>query len=49
MKEKGIKSVLDDSDEDVFRRTVHNSYLIKKERLTLKAIHTKMQEVVYSK
>jgi hypothetical protein len=40
--------VLDDFDEDVFRRTVHNFYLIEKERLTLKAIHTKMHKVVYS-
>ena len=38
------KSVLDNFNEDVLRRTVHNFYLNEKRRLTLKAIHSKMCE-----
>ena len=38
------KSVLDNFDEAVLRRTVHNFYLTEKQRPTLKAIHSKMCE-----
>jgi hypothetical protein len=38
------KSVLDDSDEAVLRRNVHNLYLTEKERPTLKAIHAKIRK-----
>ena len=36
------KSVLDNFDEAVLRRIVHNFYLTEKQRPTLKAIHSKM-------
>ena len=38
------KSVLDNFDEAVLRRTDHNFYLTKKKRPTLKALHSKMCE-----
>jgi hypothetical protein len=38
------KSVLDNFDEAVLRRTVHNFYLTEKKRPTLKAILSKMCE-----
>jgi len=38
------KSILDNFDEAVLRRTVHNFYLTEKQRPTLKAIHNKMCE-----
>jgi hypothetical protein len=38
------KSVLDDFDEAVSRRIVHNFYLTGKARPTLKAIHAKIRE-----
>jgi len=38
------KSVLDNLDEAVLRRIVHNFYLTEKQRPTLKAIHSKMCE-----
>jgi len=38
------KSVLDNFDEAVLRRIVHNFYLTEKQRPTLKAIHSKMCE-----
>jgi hypothetical protein len=41
---KCTKSVLDDFDEAVLRRIVHNFYLTEKERPTLKAIHAKIRE-----
>jgi hypothetical protein len=40
----GTKSVLDNFDEGVLRRIVHNFYLTEKQRPTLKAIHKKMSE-----
>jgi hypothetical protein len=42
------KIVLLDFDEAVSRTTVHNFYLTEKQRLTLKAICTKMRESVES-
>ena len=36
------KSILDNFDEAVLRRIVHNFYLTEKQRPTLKAIHSKM-------
>jgi hypothetical protein len=36
------KSILDNYDEVVLRRRVHNIYLTEKHRPTLKAIHSKM-------
>jgi len=38
------KSILDNFDEAVLRRIVHNFYLTEKQRPTLKAIHSKMCE-----
>jgi hypothetical protein len=38
------KSILDNFDEAVLRRTVPNFYLTEKQRPTLKAIHSKMCE-----
>jgi hypothetical protein len=38
------KSILDNFDEAVSRRIVHNFYLSEKQRPTLKAIHGKMYE-----
>jgi len=38
------KSIIDNFDEAVFRRIVHNFYLIEKQQPTLKAIHSKMCE-----
>ena len=38
------KSVVDNFDEAVLRRIVHNFYLTEKQRPTLKAIHSKMCE-----
>ena len=38
------KSILDNFNEAVLRRTVHNFYLTEKQRPTLKAIHSKMCE-----
>jgi len=38
------KSVLDNFDEAVLRRIVHNFYLTEKQRPTLKVIHSKMCE-----
>jgi len=38
------KSVLNNFDEAVLRRIVHNFYLTEKQRPTLKAIHSKMCE-----
>jgi len=38
------KSVLDNFDDAVLRRIVHNFYLTEKQRPTLKAIHSKMCE-----
>jgi len=38
------KSVLDNFDEAVLRKTVHNFYLTEKQRPTLKVIHSKMCE-----
>jgi hypothetical protein len=38
------KSILDNFDEAVLRRIVHNFYLTEKQRQTLKAIHSKMCE-----
>jgi len=38
------KSILDNFDEAVLRRIVHNFYLTEKRRPTLKAIHRKMCE-----
>jgi hypothetical protein len=36
------KCILDNFDEAVLRRIVHNFYLIEKQRQTVKAIHSKM-------
>jgi hypothetical protein len=36
------KSILDNFDEAVLRKIVHNFYLTEKQRPTLKAIHRKM-------
>ena len=36
------KSILDNFDEAVLRRIVHNFYLTEKQQPTLKAIHSKM-------
>ena len=38
------KSILDNFDEAVLRRIVHNFYLTEKQRPTLKAIHSKLYE-----
>jgi len=38
------KRVLDNFDEAVLRRIVHNFYLTEKQRPTLKAVHSKMYE-----
>jgi hypothetical protein len=38
------KSILDNFDEAVLRRMVHNFYLTEKQRPTLKAVHSKMGE-----
>jgi MOSC domain-containing protein YiiM len=38
------KSILDNFDEAVLRRIVHNFYLTEKQRPTVKAIHSKMCE-----
>jgi hypothetical protein len=38
------KSILDNFDEAVLRRTVHNFYLTEKQQPTLKTIHSKMCE-----
>jgi hypothetical protein len=38
------KNILDNFDEAVLRRIVHNFYLTEKQRPTLKAIHSKMYE-----
>jgi hypothetical protein len=38
------KSILDNFDEAVLRRIVHNFYFTEKQRPTLKAIHSKMCE-----
>jgi len=38
------KSILDNFDEAVLRRIVHNFYLIETQQPTLKAIHSKMCE-----
>jgi len=38
------KTILDNFDEAVLRRIVHNFYLTEKQRPTLKAIHSKMCE-----
>jgi len=38
------KSILDNFDEAVLRRIVHNFYLTEKQRLTMKAIHSKICE-----
>jgi hypothetical protein len=40
------KSVLDNFDEAVLRRIVHNFYLTEKQRPTMKAIHSKMCESI---
>jgi hypothetical protein len=41
---KCTKNALDDFDETVLRRIVHNFYLNEKERPTPKAIHAKIRE-----
>jgi len=38
------RSILDNFDEAVLRRIVHNFYLTEKQRLTLKAIYSKICE-----
>jgi hypothetical protein len=38
------KSILDNFDEAILRRIVHNFYLTEKQQPTLKAIHSKMCE-----
>jgi hypothetical protein len=38
------KSILDNFDEAVLRRIVHNFYLTEKQQPTLKAIHSKMRD-----
>jgi hypothetical protein len=41
---KCTRSILDDFNEAVLRRIVHNFYLTEKERPTLKAINVKIRE-----
>jgi hypothetical protein len=45
---KGTKGVSEDFNEAVLR-TVHNFYLIEKQRLTLKASHVKMGKSAFLK